>query len=51
LLRKINGHIPGEPLAARRLRNTDLEDINDGTEKGDTMNHSGSLEAIETTIT
>jgi len=32
------------------LRNTDLEDINDGTEKADTMNHSGGLKAIETTV-
>jgi len=27
-----------------------LEDSNDGTEKVDTMNHCGSLKAIETTI-
>jgi hypothetical protein len=32
------------------LRNNVLQDSNDGTEKTDTINHSGRLKATETTI-
>jgi hypothetical protein len=33
-----------------KLASDHLEDSNDGTEKVDTMNHSGGLKAVESTI-